>query len=181
MAKVISMGDFNDDPTNSGFKKILKTKADKKKVQQGDLYNPMENMYKKGIGTLAYRDSWSLFDQFVLTYGYLAKEAEGYKYWKAGVFNSPELANPSGKYAGYPYRSYANGSYTGGYSDQLPCISVPDKRILVVSGQSIIDRPLKLNKPHAQRRKILFLFGRFRWSQSHEWRFLLHSPHIWHG
>jgi len=120
MAKVISMGDFNDDPTNSGFKKILKTKADKKKVQQGDLYDPMENMYKKGIGTLAYRDSWSLFDQFVLTYGYLAKEAEGYKYWKAGVFNSPELANPSGKYAGYPYRSYANGSYTGGYSDHFP-------------------------------------------------------------
>lgn len=69
MAKVISMGDFNDDPTNSGFKKILKTKADKKKVQQGDLYNPMENMYKKGIGTLAYRDSWSLFDQFVLKIG----------------------------------------------------------------------------------------------------------------
>ena len=120
MAKVISMGDFNDDPTNPGFEKILKTKADKKKVQQGDLYNPMENMYKKGIGTLAYRDSWSLFDQFVLTYGYLAKEAEGYKYWKAGVFNSPELANPSGKYAGYPYRSYANGSYTGGYSDHFP-------------------------------------------------------------
>ena len=114
------MGDFNDDPTNSGFKKILKTKADKKKVQQGDLYDPMENMYKKGIGTLAYRDSWSLFDQFVLTYGYLAKEAEGYKYWKAGVFNSPELANPSGKYAGYPFRSYANGSYTGGYSDHFP-------------------------------------------------------------
>ena len=119
MAKVISMGDFNDDPTNSAFKKVLKTKANKDKVSQGDLYNPMENMFKKGIGTLAYRDSWSLFDQFVLTYGFL-KPQEGYKYWKAGVFNSPELATPSGKYEGYPFRSYANGSYTGGYSDHFP-------------------------------------------------------------
>ena len=119
-AKVISMGDFNDDPTNSGFKKVLKTKADKEKVSQGELYNPMERLFKKGVGTLAYRDSWSLFDQFVLTYGYIGKEVEGYKYWKAGVFNSPELANPSGRFAGYPFRSYANGNYTGGYSDHFP-------------------------------------------------------------
>lgn len=119
-AKVISMGDFNDDPTNSAFKKVLKTKANKEKVNQGDLYNPMENLFKKGVGTLAYRDSWSLFDQFVLTYGYIGKQVEGYKYWKAGVFNSPELANPSGRFAGYPFRSYANGSYTGGYSDHFP-------------------------------------------------------------
>ena len=119
-AKVISMGDFNDDPTNSAFKKVLKTKSDKKKVAPGDLYNPMEHLFKKGIGTLAYRDSWSLFDQFILTYGYIGQQVKGYKYWKAGVFNSPELANPSGRFAEYPFRSYANGSYTGGYSDHFP-------------------------------------------------------------
>ena len=119
-AKVISMGDFNDDPTNSAFKKVLKTKADKKKVAPGDLYNPMEHLFKKGIGTLAYRDSWSLFDQFILTYGYIGQQVKGYKYWRAGVFNSPELANPSGRFAEYPFRSYANGSYTGGYSDHFP-------------------------------------------------------------
>ncbi|MEN8702745.1 MAG: endonuclease/exonuclease/phosphatase family protein, partial [Polaribacter sp.] len=28
-AKIITMGDFNDDPTNSSFKKVLKTKSDK--------------------------------------------------------------------------------------------------------------------------------------------------------
>ncbi len=120
MAKVISMGDFNDDPTNSSFKKVLKTKAHKEDVKQGELYNPMENMYKKGVGSLAYRDSWSLFDQFVITYGYLKPNNDGYSYWKAGIFNSPELASPSGKYAGYPFRSYSNGSYTGGYSDHFP-------------------------------------------------------------
>ncbi|GIZ15115.1 endonuclease/exonuclease/phosphatase family protein [Capnocytophaga catalasegens] len=118
-AKIVSMGDFNDDASNSSFKKVLKTKADKTKVKEGELYNPMENMLKKGIGSLAYRDSWNLFDQIYFTYG-LLKPVQGYQYWKAGVFNDPMVVNSSGQYAGYPFRSYSNGQYTGGYSDHFP-------------------------------------------------------------
>ena len=36
--KVIIMGDFNDDPINSSFKNVLKTKRKKKNVNQGDIY-----------------------------------------------------------------------------------------------------------------------------------------------
>ena len=61
-AKVIAMGDFNDDPINSGFKNVLKTKDKKEDVKQGELFNPMEAMLKKGMGTLAYQDGWNLFD-----------------------------------------------------------------------------------------------------------------------
>lgn len=119
-AKIISMGDFNDDATNSSFKKILQTVGKKNKVQQGQLFNPMEEMLKKGMGTLAYQDGWNLFDQFYFTYDLLKEDKSSFRYWKAGIFNKPYLANPKGKYKGYPFRSMANGNYTWGYSDHFP-------------------------------------------------------------
>jgi len=64
-ARIVSMGDFNDDPTNNSFKKILKTEADKKKLSENSLYNPMESMLKMGKGSLAYRDSWNLLTRFI--------------------------------------------------------------------------------------------------------------------
>tara|TARA_Y100000815_G_scaffold275527_1_gene314294 strand:+ start:12001 stop:13020 length:1020 start_codon:yes stop_codon:yes gene_type:complete len=119
-AKIITMGDLNDDPTNSSLKKVLGTKAKRKNVKEFDLYNPMEEMYKKGIGSLAYRDSWNLFDQIIISEPLLEDDYSSYRYYKAGVYNKNYLSNPRGQYKGYPYRSFANGAYTGGYSDHFP-------------------------------------------------------------
>ena len=119
-AKIISMGDFNDDPTNDSFKKILKTKGKVNHLEDGELYNPMEKLYRKGIGSLAYRDNWNLFDQIFFTKTLIDNEAKGYRFWKAEVYNPKYLITKKGKYKGYPYRTYAGGSYTGGYSDHFP-------------------------------------------------------------
>ncbi|WP_298546947.1 endonuclease/exonuclease/phosphatase family protein [uncultured Aquimarina sp.] len=119
-AKVITMGDLNDDPDNTSVKKVLGAKSDKEDVKLKGLYNPMYNMSKKGIGSLAWRDSWNLFDQIIVSKGLLDKDYTTYKYYKAGVYNKNYLANPRGRYKGYPYRSFANGAYTGGYSDHFP-------------------------------------------------------------
>ncbi len=119
-AKIITMGDLNDDPSNSSVKKVLGAKAKKEKVGLKGLYNPMEKMAKKGIGSLAYRDSWNLFDQIIISKGFLDKDYTSYKFYQAGVFNKTYLSNPRGRYKGYPFRSFANGSYTGGYSDHFP-------------------------------------------------------------
>lgn len=119
-AKVITMGDLNDDPDNDSVKKVLGAKSEKKDVKLKGLYNPMYNMSKKGIGSLAWRDSWNLFDQIIVSKGLLDKDYSSYRYYKAGVFNKNYLANPRGRYKGYPYRSFANGAYTGGYSDHFP-------------------------------------------------------------
>lgn len=118
-SKIISMGDFNDDATDDSFKKILKTIADKDKVGKGQLYNPMENMFKQGKGTLAYQKQWNLFDQIFFTEG-LLNASQGYSFWKAAIFKDKMLLNESGDYKGLPFRSYVNGMYTGGYSDHLP-------------------------------------------------------------
>lgn len=118
-AKIVSMGDFNDDPISPSFKKILKVKGKEKQLDSTGLFGPMENLFKKGIGSLAYRDQWNLFDQIYLTAN-LLNNPEGYRFWKADVFNPPYLIDPKGMYKGYPLRTYAGGSYIGGYSDHFP-------------------------------------------------------------
>jgi predicted extracellular nuclease len=119
-AKIISMGDLNDDPVDDSLKKILKTQGKKRKLEENTLFNPMEKLYKKGVGSLAYRDKWNLFDQLFFTANFLDQKQEGYRFWKANVFTAPYLYTQKGKYKGYPYRTYAGGNYTGGYSDHFP-------------------------------------------------------------
>lgn len=121
-AKIITMGDLNDDPTNKSVKKTLGAKADKDKVGPKELYNPMEAMFKKGLGTLAYRDGWNLFDQIILSDALLEEDYSSYRYYKAEIYNKAYLSNPRGRYKGYPYRSFANGGFTGGYSDHFPVL-----------------------------------------------------------
>jgi len=119
-AKIISMGDFNDDPIDPSFKKVLKVEKNSKKLDSTSLYGPMEKLYRKGRGSLAYRDKWNLFDQFYMTSSLINNPNEGYRYWKTGIFTPPYLLDPKGRYKGYPLRTYAGGSYIGGYSDHFP-------------------------------------------------------------
>ena len=121
--KVFIMGDFNDDPINSSFKNVLQTKANKKDVQSGDLYNPYEKMFKKGINTLGHKDNLNLFDQIVISSSLLdkgEKEYSSYKMYKAAIFNKRFLTTKKGRFKGYPLRSFSYSSYTGGYSDHYP-------------------------------------------------------------
>jgi len=119
-AKIISLGDFNDDPTNKSIKKVLGTQAVKEKTGPKELFNPMERMINKGLGTLAYRDGWNLFDQIILSQAFLKNDYGTYQFYKAGIFNPVYLITPTGQFRGYPFRSYDYGGYTGGYSDHFP-------------------------------------------------------------
>ena len=120
-AKIITMGDFNDDPHDDSMKKILNAKKHIKDVKENGIYNPMETILSdQGIGTNAYRDVWQLFDQILVSKPFLDKNYDNYQFYKAGVFNKSYLINKSGRYKGYPFRSFSWGSFTGGYSDHLP-------------------------------------------------------------
>lgn len=116
-AKVITMGDLNDGPYNNSIKKVLGAKGRKEDVQAKGIYNPMEEMSNKGIGTLAYRDAWDLFDQMIITEPLIRKDYTSFRFWKAAVFNKGYLAQSSGQYKGYPNRNW-NG--VAGYSDHFP-------------------------------------------------------------
>ena len=131
-AKIITMGDFNDDPIDKSIKKVLKSKGKKKKLDSLSLFNPMEKLFRKGHGTLAYRDKWNLFDQLLLTNSLISENRSSWSFWKAGIYNPTYLSNITGKYKGYPFRTYVGTTYQGGYSDHFPVFvylikSVPEK------------------------------------------------------
>lgn len=116
-AKIITMGDLNDGPYNKSVKIELGAKAKKEETKERGMYNPMEEMSNKGIGTLAYRDAWDLFDQMILSEPLIRKDYTSYRFWKAGVYNKPFLTQTSGQYKGYPLRN-SNGQV--GFSDHFP-------------------------------------------------------------
>ena len=118
-AKIITMGDFNDNPTNASVKEVLKAERKEKKVGFKGIYNPMEGFFKKGLGSNAYRDAWSLFDQIMFTQPFLEKDYSSLRFYKAGIFNRSYLTSKRGKYKGYPFRSFSSG-FTGGFSDHYP-------------------------------------------------------------
>ena len=119
-AKIFTMGDLNDNPNNSSLKKVLKAKGDKNRIGFKGLYNPMEGFFKKGLGSNAYRDSWSLFDQIIISQPLLEDDYSSYRFFKAGIFNAQFLITKKGQFKGYPFRSFSWGGFTNGYSDHFP-------------------------------------------------------------
>jgi len=119
-AKIIVMGDLNDDPNNESLTKHLVAKKDEKSTKQGELFNATYPLFQKGIGSLAYRDKWNLFDQIIVSYSLLGKDKSTFKLYKTLVFDKEFLKNQEGRYKGYPKRTHAGGVYKNGYSDHLP-------------------------------------------------------------
>ena len=126
--KIIVMGDLNDDPSNKSVKEIIRAKLKRDKMKSGDMYNPFYAFYKKGIGTNAYRDAWSNFDQLIFSRGFLS-DPDGFIFLKAKIFKEPYMLQKSGQYKGYPKRTYGFGVYMGGYSDHFPVYSILVKPI----------------------------------------------------
>jgi endonuclease/exonuclease/phosphatase family metal-dependent hydrolase len=118
-AKVIIMGDLNDDPISPSVAKTLGATGDEKDLRAGGLFNPWWKYYSKGIGTSAYNDVWNLFDQIILSSGFMQQQ-QGWKFYKAEIFKRSFLMTQFGKYKGYPHRSFSGTTWIDGYSDHLP-------------------------------------------------------------
>ena len=127
--KVIIMGDMNDDPVSPSITKVLMAKEEIKKVKRFGLYNPWTNLYKKGFGTLAYRDAWGLFDQIMISRPWIQKDQSGFFFYQQHVFNRNFITENNGRYRGYPMRSWDGNIYQGGYSDHFPVYLVLLKKL----------------------------------------------------
>ncbi len=128
-AKFIIMGDLNDDPVSPSIIDVLRAKAKIADVKPGGIYNPWIDLYKKGIGTLAYQDAWGLFDQIMINYPWLSKNQSGFSFYKPYIFNKEFMVENTGRYKGYPMRTWDGLTYRGGYSDHFPTYLVMIKKI----------------------------------------------------
>ncbi len=128
-AKIIVMGDLNDDPISPSVTQVIGAKSDIKQISRGGMYNPWVGFYNEGIGTLAYNDAWNLFDQILMSSGWLDKNQKGFFYKDAHIFKREYMLQKTGRFKGYPLRTYDFNRYIGGYSDHFPTYLVMLKAI----------------------------------------------------
>ncbi|MEP7254749.1 MAG: endonuclease/exonuclease/phosphatase [Ferruginibacter sp.] len=128
-SKVVIMGDLNDDPISPSVTKTLGAKGKMSDVKETGLFNPWADFYRRGIGTLAYQDSWGLFDQVIISQAWLDKDQKGYFFHKATIFNKQFLVQQTGKYKGYAKRTWDGMTYNYGYSDHFPVFITLLKKI----------------------------------------------------
>lgn len=119
-AKILLMGDFNDNPTDASIVNELGAFANKAQVNNQGLYNPMADIYTSGSGSILFQHHWDLFDQIILSGTWL--NGKKWRFSKAEVFNRDFLVTQRGKFKGYPHRSFAGTHWINGYSDHLPVV-----------------------------------------------------------
>ena len=121
-AKILILGDFNDDPIDKSIKEGLLKPIEVENNVLHPFFNPMEVMFKKGWNSMSYRDGLHLFDQIILSSNLKSDSSSdnGYVFYRAGIYNPSYLISQKGKYKGYPLRSFQNNRYAGGYSDHFP-------------------------------------------------------------
>lgn len=120
---VIIMGDLNDDPDDKSVAKVIGAKKKASTVEPHGFFNPWWSVLRdKGIGTLAYKSNWNLFDQIIISGNLLSENVGEYdlQFFKQQVHNHEFLIDPNGNRQGYPLRTFASGSWLNGYSDHFP-------------------------------------------------------------
>ncbi|MHA7942673.1 endonuclease/exonuclease/phosphatase family protein [Formosa sp. 3Alg 14/1] len=110
-AKIIVMGDFNDNSASESVQAL---------VNNNSLFNPMEQLKSFDRGTVNYRFKWDVFDQFMLTHNFLDHRPGTHNFGSANIFDPDFMKQYKGRFKGQPFRTYAGKTYKGGYSDHFP-------------------------------------------------------------
>jgi len=120
-AKIIIMGDFNDEPTDKAVVKTLKAGNDKNTDNPMGLYNLMFDLQANNEGSYNYRGDWNMLDNLIVSNS-LLNESRGYQtQHNAGrIYRNKWICykNKQGTYT--PSRTYGGPKYYGGFSDHFP-------------------------------------------------------------
>jgi len=132
--KIVCMGDMNDNPTDTSMAEYLHGKEKIQDVTDADFFSPFISMLKAGYGSLAYQGVWSIYDLLLVNNalanapdGGLKISPLGKKGYYGRVYKKPYMTTQKGQYKGYPFRTFSNGSFIGGYSDHYPTYIVITK------------------------------------------------------
>lgn len=123
-AKIIVMGDFNDQPNDESLVTHLDALYFTGAVNSDRLYNLSGTWRKADTGTLKYQSQWFVFDQIIVS-GALLKAQSGVctQYDWATIGNLPFLFEEDKTNGGIKLnRTYNGYKYNGGFSDHLPVL-----------------------------------------------------------
>lgn len=120
-ARIVLMGDLNDDPDDVSVTQALGAQISRKKVEANDLYNPWYfTLRKEGQGTLLWDGMWNLFDQIIVTSNLLGEDRSTWKFFKNEIFMADYMISTRGRNKGGPLRTTSAGVWLDGYSDHFP-------------------------------------------------------------
>jgi endonuclease/exonuclease/phosphatase family metal-dependent hydrolase len=113
-ARIMVMGDFNDDPESDSLKQLVGT----------TFYNPMELLLTRDEGSVNYRGDWYLFDQILLSHNFMRQHGNSFRFQKAAIFNPEHIQEYKGRRKGNPFRTFLGRRYAGGFSDHFPVYAI---------------------------------------------------------
>lgn len=117
-AKIIIMGDLNDSPRSNSILKILKANSNPAK---NELLNPYLNLYDNKHGSHIREGVWELFDNIILSQGFLNENGLHFKKDNAFILDKDFVFfknYTTGEQK--PNRTYgSNNKYFNGFSDHL--------------------------------------------------------------
>ena len=124
-AKIIVMGDLNDNPSDYSVSHALQSSGGLKMIKKSDLYNPWVEMLVKGNGTLANRDAWGIFDQILVSQSWIPPRHAGKLFLGSShIFKAFFMIEQQGRYKGYPLRTWDGNQFRDGFSDHFPTFLV---------------------------------------------------------
>lgn len=120
-AKIIIMGDFNDEPNNKSAEKTLSATNNIDTSNPKALYNLMYNLKLEGKGTYNYKGNWNMLDNLIVSNSLISNADGIHTNHQAGrIFNEEWICYKNKDGLSLPSRSYAGSKYFGGYSDHFP-------------------------------------------------------------
>ncbi len=121
-ARIIIMGDFNDEPTNMSLNTLLQANNKRKNASPRDLYNLYYDRHNtEDRGTYHYKGNWNMLDQIIISQALLQEPGyhTGYDAGKILKEDFMLYENPKAN-ASIPNKTYGGDTYFGGISDHLP-------------------------------------------------------------
>ncbi len=121
-ARIVVMGDFNDEPTNRSIMDILHAGDKRKNIYPGDLYGLFyERHNSENLGSYNYKGEWNMFDQIMVSYNLIDRDDGLTCHFGSGeVFREPFMIFKNKEGVEVPNRSYGGPNYYGGVSDHFP-------------------------------------------------------------
>jgi len=92
-AKIVILGDLNDEPTNKSIFTILQANNKRKNQEPLELYNLMYDIHNNGnVGSYNYRGTWNMLDNLIVSQDFFSVTS-GFKlkYDSGKIFNTDSL------------------------------------------------------------------------------------------
>ena len=116
-ARIIIMGDMNDEPANKSLQETLGAKSPDSGAELVNLMMPDD---VAGLGTYFYSGNWNMLDNLIVSKEMISGKQVRIENQKGNIYSSPWMIYTNKNGDKTPNRTYLGNKYVGGVSDHFP-------------------------------------------------------------